>query len=123
MGSDYEAHFLVGLLFTLGWEVPVVLGLLWVSPWELDISWPRALPAAVVPTVLTLPYLWFLGPWLAPDRWIRAAVGEPAIVLVEAYLIALIAQVPARRALVISLFANSASYLAGVWLHPFGSQG
>jgi len=119
MGAEYEAHFLVGLCFTLGWEVPVVLAFLRLSPWKVDISWQRAWSAAVVPTVLTLPYLWFLGPWLAPERWIRAAVGEPAVVLVEALLIALIARVPARRAAVISLVANAASYLAGIWIQPF----
>lgn len=116
MPGLYEAMFLKALCWTLVFEVPVVVAALRLSPWKVGISWPSVFGAAVVPTLLTLPYLWFLGPWLAPDPFVRVLVGEVAVALVESVLIALVARIPWHRALVVSVAANALSWSAGRFL-------
>lgn len=116
MPGLYELSFLKALGWTLLFEIPVVVGILRFSPWKAGLSWPVLLGAAIVPTVLTLPYLWFLGPWLLPDHRVLVVVGEAAVALVESVLIALIARVPWHRALVVSISANALSWSAGRFL-------
>lgn len=116
MRGLYELLFLKALCWTLLFEVPVVVGALRCSPWKAGLSWPALLGTAFVPTLLTLPYLWFLGPWLESDPMLRAIVGEVSVALVEGVLIALLARIPLHRALVVSCGANALSYGAGRFL-------
>lgn len=116
MPGLYEQLFLKALCWTLLFETPVVLAVLRFSPWKTDLSWLSLLGVAVVPTVLTLPYLWFLGPWLAPDPFVRVLVGEALVALVESFLIALLARIPWHRALAVSVAANTVSWSAGRFL-------
>lgn len=113
MPGLYEALFLKALCWTLVFEVPVVVAALRLSPWKVGISWPSTIGAAVVPTVLTLPYLWFLGPWLAPDPFVRVLAGEVTVTLAESIVIAQLARIPWHRALVVSMAANAMSWSAG----------
>ena len=119
MPGLYEQLFLKALCWTLLFEIPVVVAVLRFSPWKIDLSWPSLLGAAVVPTVLTLPYLWFLGPWLAPDPFLRVLAGEALVALAETLLIALLARIPMHRALVVSIAANALSWAAGRFLPLF----
>lgn len=116
MPGLYEQLFLKALCWTLLFEIPVVVAALRFSPWRTDLSWPSLLGTGVVPTVLTLPYLWFLGPWLAPPPLLRVLAGELLVALVESFLIALLARVPWHRALVVSVAANAVSWSAGRFL-------
>lgn len=112
----YESLFLKGLAQTLAMEATVVWLLVrWFPSCESPAQpgWPRVLAASTLPSLLTLPYLWFLGPWLVPDRFWRAAIGEPIIALVEALMIGLLLQCSARRAAFLSLIANVVSWQVG----------
>jgi hypothetical protein len=113
MPGDYERMFLRALAWTLAFEIPVVVGFLKFGPWKVDLSWPRALGAGFAPTGLTLPYLWFLGPWLMPDRTVLMVVGELSVVAVEAVLLGLLAPLSWKRALALSFAANLVSFLSG----------
>ena len=115
MNGAYERLFLQALAWTLLLEAPIVATALKFGPWKTDVSWPRALSAAAVPTLLTLPYLWFLGPWLLPVRSERMLL-EPLIAVAEAGLLCLLAPLSWRRALAIALLANLVSFLAGEFL-------
>jgi hypothetical protein len=113
MPGDYERMFLQALAWTLAFETPVVAGILKFGPWKTDLSWPRALGAGIAPTLLTLPYLWFIGTWLMPDRSVRMVVGELSVVAIEAVLLCLLARISWKRALALSFAANLVSFLAG----------
>jgi hypothetical protein len=116
MPGLYEQLFLKALCWTLLFEIPVVVAALRFSPWKTDLSWPSVLGAATLPTVLTLPYLWFVGPWLAPDPVVRELVGELSVALVESIPIALLSRIPWHRALAVSVAANALSWAAGRFL-------
>lgn len=116
MPGLHEQLFLKALCWTLVFEVPVVAATLRLSPWKATLPWAAVLGAAVVPTVLTLPYLWFIGPWLAPDPFVRVLVGELSVALVESVPIALLARIPWHRALAVSVVANAVSWAAGRFL-------
>jgi hypothetical protein len=116
MSGDYERMFLRALAWTLAFEIPVVVGVLKFGPWKIDLSWPRMLAAGAVPTMLTLPYLWFIGIWLMPDRSVRMVVGELSVVAVEAVVLGLLVRFSWKRALALSFAANLVSFLAGEML-------
>ncbi|MBK8802493.1 MAG: hypothetical protein IPN71_10660 [Fibrobacteres bacterium] len=116
MEVTYEWLFLKGLAWTLALELPVVVLLFRWGPWRRKLSAVRLVVAGTVPTLLTLPYLWFLGPWIIPDRALRAAVGEPMVALVEAALLCVLTGVSWKGALAVSIAANLCSWLAGCFL-------
>jgi hypothetical protein len=118
-GGEYELHFLRALGLTLLLEAPLVCLALWKGPWRISHPWPKRLACGVVPSVATLPWLWFLGPWLLSSFVLRAWVGEPAVALAEAVLLVLMADLPWKRALAISFAANAFSFGIGL-LVPLG---
>lgn len=100
--------------FTLLVEVPV-------GAWRLgDLPRRRVLAALVAATTLTHPVLWWVLPWAFDDYWTFVVVGEVAVVLVEAVFLRFAVPAPARDALSASLWANGASYLAGILLRSVG---
>jgi len=113
-GGEYELHFLRALGLTLLLEAPLVCLVLWKGPWRILLAWPRRLACGVVPSIATLPWLWFLGPWLLPSFALRATVGEPVVALAEALLLMLMARLPWTRAFTISLAANALSFGVGL---------
>ena len=86
-------------------------------------KWPCRGPlhvgvAAAAATAVTHPQLWAAAYWAYPRflYW-PASLGLEALVIVaEGVLIAWMAQLTAPRAMIVSLIANSASFLAGLWL-------
>lgn len=58
----------------------------------------------------TLPYLWFVLPWVIKDRLIFVIVGEIAVVLIEAMIYYFMLQLKPKRALIASILCNLASY-------------
>ncbi len=85
--------------------------------------WPGRGPAfaalaIMVATAITHPLLWNAALWLY-DRASFAAgaiIAETAVVLAEAAIIAWIARLSPRHALVVSVLGNAASVAAGLWI-------
>ena len=71
--------------------------------------------ASGVATAVTHPQLWTAALWAYPrfPYWPTAIVLEALVVAVEGVLIAWMAKLTWRRAMLVSLVANSASCLAG----------
>lgn len=75
--------------------------------------------ASVVATAVTHPQMWQTAIWAYPHfgYWPTVAVLEALVVLVEGVLIAWMAMLPLHRAMIVSLAANGASCLFGLWLN------
>jgi len=73
--------------------------------------------AACVATAVTHPQLWSAAFWAYPrfPYWPSVVVLEALVIAAEGMLIAWMAGLEWRRALLVSLVANAASFLAG-WL-------
>jgi hypothetical protein len=74
--------------------------------------------ASAAATAITHPQFWSAALW-SYDRfayWPSIMALEAAVVLVEACLIAWMTGLRVDRAMIISLIANSGSFLAGVWI-------
>ncbi len=86
-------------------------------------KWPCRGPlhagvASAVATAVTQPQLWAAAYWAYPrfPYWPAILVLEALVVVAEGVLIAWMAQLRRPRAMIFSFIANSASFLAGLWL-------
>lgn len=116
MIAPYETMFMRALGLTIGVELPLVALLLGVWPWPRSVSWKRILVAGTLPTLTTLPYLWFLAPVVLTSRMSLFCLAEPAIALVEAAIVRSLVRTTWARALVVSFVANGASLAVGLVL-------
>jgi hypothetical protein len=87
------------------------------------VRWPSRGPlhaglASMVATAVTHPQMWTLAIWSYGrfPYWPAILTIEALVVVVEAALIAWMARLTIGRAGIVSLVANSASFLAGLWL-------
>ena len=105
----YETHFLFALFITIAIETLVVFLLLY-----KDVGFFKRVSAGILPTALTLPYIWFVFPaFLGMGEFYRW-VSEIFAVIIEAWMICLIASISLYRAFFISLTANVASFIIGM---------
>ncbi len=74
--------------------------------------------AAALATAVTHPQFWTAALFLYPRApyWLTLLGLETLVVLIEGLLIAWVAGLRVSQAMMISLLANSASLLAGLWL-------
>jgi hypothetical protein len=109
---DVETEFLLALGVTIAIETAVLL-----TGWRYfgvgaPVRWRRLGLAGVLPSALTLPYLWFILP-----RFVNGPaylpLGESLVVLAEAPLLAVLLGWSPGRSLLASLLCNSASFLLG----------
>ncbi len=112
----YETRFLHALLLTVAVEGAVIVAMLrffpGVNKWKIPLR--RAVGAGVVPSVATLPYLWFVLPAFLTGYYLRTVIGEAGIILVETIILRLLLNLPLRDCAILSLLANIASILAGL---------
>jgi hypothetical protein len=75
--------------------------------------------AAAVATAVTHPQLWAVALWAYPKfgYWPSAVVLEAIVVLVEGGLIGWMASLALRRAMLLSLATNAASFAAGLLIN------
>ena len=85
--------------------------------------WPSRGPlhaglASMVATAVTHPQMWALAIWSYGrlPYWPAILTIEAGVVVVEAALIAWMARLTLPRAGIVSLVANAASFLFGLWL-------
>jgi hypothetical protein len=72
--------------------------------------------ASVVATAVTHPQLWSAAFWAYPrfPYWPTIVVLEALVIIAEGLLIAWMAKLALRRAMIVSLIANTTSCLAGL---------
>lgn len=79
--------------------------------------------AALAPSAITHPFVWFVFPRLQEHgaSYLQMALAAEAFAwVVEAVFLALAARVPWRRAFLVSLLANASSVAVGLFLRQFG---
>ncbi len=74
--------------------------------------------ACAVATAVTHPQVWAAAFWAYPyfPFWPTAIVLEALVIVAEGLMIAWMAQLTLPRAMLVSLVANSSSFLFGLWL-------
>ena len=115
-----EQLFLKALVLTIVIETAVIA-----VAWRAGLlpSRPKTrlleiMAAGSLPSALTLPYLWFVVPAFL-GGWNGILAGELIVAAAEAPLLAAILRIDAKRALVLSIACNAASFLAGGLLIQF----
>lgn len=112
----YESLFLCALALTVAVESAAIVTMLRVVSGlrREKYAMIRIAAAGVLPSVATLPYLWFVLPAFMSGYHFRVAIGEVAVFFVEAALLDLLLGVRARYAALLSVVANCASIIAGL---------
>ena len=112
----YEQHFLRALPLTVAVEACVVIALLRLLPAlkKYPLSLLNVAAAGTVPSILTLPYLWFIMPLFIQNYTGRVVGGEITVFLAETVLLRVITGIPWRCNALLSFVANGASILAGL---------
>lgn len=67
----------------------------------------------ILPSTLTLPYLWFVVPFFITDKTLMIIIGETMVVIVEAVLLRLLSLFNPKISLAMSLIANFNSFAIG----------
>ncbi|MBN1578896.1 MAG: hypothetical protein JW913_20210 [Chitinispirillaceae bacterium] len=112
----YETLFLQALLLTIAVEGAVIAGAARFFPvlrrWKIPAA--RIIGAGIIPSIATLPYLWFVLPAFIASYSMKIVIGEVAIALIETVMLRLLINLPLRHCALLSLLANGASILAGL---------
>jgi hypothetical protein len=110
--TEFEA-----LLLSAAIEGPLVFALVSVMRWPCRGPLHAAL-AIMLATAVTHPQLWAASLWLYPriGYWSALAIGETAVVVAEAAIIAWAVGLSPTRAFVASVIANGASAAVGILL-------
>jgi hypothetical protein len=105
------------LLISMAIEGPVAFVLVSLARWPSRGPLHAGL-ASMVATAVTHPQMWTLAIWSYGrfPYWPAILSIEALVVVVEAALIAWMARLTLARAGAVSLVANSASFLIGLWL-------
>lgn len=111
---NYQILFLMALVIAVVIESIVILVLLiWVFKDIKKITLENVL-FSIIPTTLTLPYVWFIFSKLFQNYSLYVIVSELLVFLVEAVLIKYLFKTSAKNAFIISFCANLISYLLGL---------
>lgn len=105
------------LLLSAVIEAPVAWLIAYIAGWPSRGALHVGLAAAAA-TAITHPQLWAAAFWAYPrfDYWPSVITLEAGVILAEGVLIAWMAALRIDRAMLVSLAANSASVLCGLWL-------
>jgi hypothetical protein len=112
----YEYKFLIALGGTILIEI-VALFLIVRVFYRIDrnqLSNVRLLFSGFICSFSTLPYLWFLLPVIMPSRNVFITVGEIFVILIETLIYYFLLHTTMKKATVISMACNSASFLIGL---------
>jgi hypothetical protein len=108
-------RFLIALLLAWLVEIPILLIMARVLFRQRAFSPRRVILLGLLMTLVTLPILWFVLPsLLSPNLYVVG--GEALVVLAEAAILKFGLKIDFARALLMSLAANVASYVAGLLL-------
>jgi hypothetical protein len=121
MTIDYIHRFITSMVFTVGLETAVLFLLMRTVFRKTWVSRNVLLQTALLANFATVPYVWFVFPYLF--NWPRETsllFSEPFVFLVEAIIYRYFLNVSWRTALVASFLCNVASYYAGPFLRGLG---
>jgi len=122
----YVDSFILYLAITIVTETLVVLVLIrkFFKFSSNGLSIGLILSAGILANALTLPYVWFVFPYLFLGSFVLAiTVAEFFALFVEATFYKLFLKLTWKQSLVVSLMANLASFLLGKFLHyEFGPK-
>ena len=114
----YEQYFLIHLLFTIIVETCflffIIRFLFKINNKKIKSS--LLLFAGFISSFLTLPYLWFVLPIFLKSFYSLAVVGEILVVIIEAIMYKFIIRLNLKKAFVVSIACNLASFLLGLLL-------
>ncbi len=115
---DYGHQFLKALFLTVVIE-SACLFLLFRGVFRQDrrvLSDGLLLFAGIVPSALTLPYLWFVLPYFVHSQLSYVLGGEFSVMIVEAALFFVILRIGMKRSVLTSVLCNGVSFLLGLFL-------
>lgn len=67
----------------------------------------------IVPSTLTLPYLWFVWSFFFKNIYIFLISGETLVIIIESLLLRLLSKYSLKVCIIVSLSANIGSYFLG----------
>jgi hypothetical protein len=110
--TEFEA-----LLLSAAIEAPVAYLIAYIARWPSRGNLHVAAASAAA-TAITHPQLWAAALWSYArfPYWLTIVTLESTVVVAEGLLIAWMATLRIDRALLVSLIANCASVLVGLWL-------
>ena len=117
----YVHSALSSLVFTVTVETTVLFVLLYYVYKYRHVRTKDIIFAGVLASSLTIPYVWFVFPYIV--NWSRntsLVVSEPTVFLVEAFVYNRVLKLNWKAALAVSLICNVASYLLGPILRANG---
>jgi hypothetical protein len=105
------------LLLSAAIEGPIAFAIARLAKWPCRGALHVGVASAVA-TAVTHPQLWAAAYWAYPrfPYWPAILVLEALVIVAEGVMIAWMAQLALSRAMIVSLIANSASFLVGLWL-------
>jgi hypothetical protein len=107
----------VALVGSAAVEAPIAFLMVRLAKWPSRGALHVGLASAVA-TAVTHPQLWSAALWAYPrfSYWPTAIVLEALVIAAEGLLIAWMAELKFRHAMLVSLIANCASLLIGLWI-------
>jgi hypothetical protein len=113
----YEISFLKALLLTISIETSVLFLLFKVFFKTLKTSNWMLLLTGIVPTLATLPYLWFILPLFLKTKLWYVTGSEASAILIESVIILGLLRINYTKAFLVSLICNATSFLTGLLIH------
>lgn len=104
----------ISALAALMWTLIVEAPLAGVAGWRSGQPWKRIIAAGLLPSLLTHPLAWQAWSRLSPyDYAVGVTLIEAVVWLAEAVLLKMLLQLWWRRALLLSMVTNAASFALG----------
>jgi hypothetical protein len=111
---SYGTYFIIAVLLTLVVEIPILF-LTAKYLIKVKIRTKEILYWGFFVSLFSLPYLWFVFPlFITSSNYIL--IGEVLVITIETIIFLKVFKINIKKALILSLLANLASYLAGVLL-------
>ncbi len=112
----YELEFLIALILTVSIELVVIIFLVKVFYKNERFIIRDVIFSGTLPSVTTLPYVWFIFPYFIAERQLYLVSVESFAVIVESLIIALILKCGFKQSFLFSLIANIISATLGFFL-------
>ncbi len=115
---DYEFKFIISLIITIITETLTILFLYYIFRKRLKtpIKIDTILISGIIPSLATLPYLWFILPLFIRAYLLFIVVGEISVVIIESIILFYLLKIKFLYSVVVSLICNLCSFLLGVVL-------
>lgn len=112
----HELEFLIALCLTISIELAVIVLLIKVFYKKGQFNIREIAWSGVLPSMATLPYVWFVFPYFIANRHIYVISVEVFAVIVESLIIAFILRIGLKQGFLLSFAANMISATLGFFL-------